>query len=76
MFAKMAAILSRGEDELRDPECFKNQSHFKMVPELAHVYPDKKVHGANMGPTWVLSAPDGPHVGPMNLAIRVCLQMI
>ena len=23
--------------------------------------------GANMGPTWVLSAPDGPHVGPMNL---------
>ena len=24
-----------------------------------------------MGPTWVLSAPSGPHVGPMNLAIRV-----
>ena len=23
-----------------------------------------------MGPTWDLSAPDGPHVGPMNLAIR------
>ena len=23
-----------------------------------------------MGPTWVLSAPDGPHVGPMNLAFR------
>ena len=32
---------------------------------------DSKVHGANMGPTWVLSAPDGPHVGPMNLATRV-----
>ena len=32
--------------------------------------PDSEVHGANMGPTWVLSAPDGPHVGPMNLAIR------
>ena len=32
--------------------------------------PDSKVHGANMGPTWVLSAPDGPHVVPMNLAIR------
>ena len=31
---------------------------------------DSKVHGANMGPTWVLSAPDGPHAGPMNLAIR------
>ena len=34
-------------------------------------YPDSKVHGANMGPTWVLSAPDGPHVGRMILAIRV-----
>ena len=32
--------------------------------------PDSKVHGANMGPTWVLSSPDGPHVDPMNLAIR------
>ena len=32
--------------------------------------PDSKVHGANMGPTCVLSAPDGPHVGPMNLAIK------
>ena len=31
---------------------------------------NSKVHGANMGPTWVLSAPDGPHVGPINLAIR------
>ena len=36
-------------------------------------YPDSKVHGANMGLTWVLSAPDGPHVGPMNLAIRVVI---
>ena len=35
---------------------------------IAH--PDSKVHGANMGPPWVLSAPEGPHVGPMNLAIR------
>ena len=34
-------------------------------------YPDNKVHGANMGPTLVLSAQDGPLVGPMNLAIRV-----
>ena len=33
--------------------------------------PNSKVHGANMGPNWVLSAPDGPHVGPMNFAIRV-----
>ena len=32
--------------------------------------PNIKVHGANMGPNWVLSAPDGPHVGPMNFDIR------
>ena len=37
--------------------------------------PDSKVYGANMGPTWVLSAPDGPHVGPMNLAIRDILSL-
>ena len=33
-----------------------------VVPQIVHV--------ANMGPNWDLSAPDGPHVGPMNLAIR------
>ena len=32
--------------------------------------PYSKAHAANMGPAWVLSAPDGLHVGPMNLAIR------
>ena len=40
-------------------------------PQRNNISPNSKVHGANMGPTWVLSAPDGPHVGPMNLAIRV-----
>ena len=33
--------------------------------------PDSKVHEANMGPTWVLSAPGEPHVGPVNLTTRV-----
>ena len=36
--------------------------------------PDSKFHGANMGSTWALSAPDGPHVCPMNLAIRAVLR--
>ena len=36
-------------------------------------FPDSQVHGVNMGPTWALPDPDGPHVGPMNLAIRVTL---
>ena len=42
-----------------------------MPQHLTDDYLDSKVHEANMGPTWVLSAPDGPHVGPINLAIRV-----
>ena len=29
-----------------------------------------KFHVANMGLTWVLSAPVGPHSGLLNLAIR------
>ena len=51
----------------------KLKSNLHVGPE--NIFPnfdtaqDSKVHGANMGPTWVLSAPDGPHVGPMNLAI-------
>ena len=32
-----------------------------------------KFMGVNIEPTWVLSAPDGPHVGPMNLAFRVLM---
>ena len=39
--------------------------------EIPEKYPDSKVRVANMGPTWILAAPGGPHVGPMNLAIRV-----
>ena len=46
-------------------------SPFFIKLSAADVCPDSKVHGTNMGPTWVLSAPDGPYVGPMNLAIRV-----
>ena len=32
--------------------------------------PKSKAYGVNMGPTWVLSATDGPHAGPKNLVIR------
>ena len=38
---------------------------------MIHQYPDNKVCVANMGPTRVLAAPGGPHIGPMNLASRV-----
>ena len=50
---------------------FSNSFTERIIPRVwKRVYiPDNKVHGANMGLTWVLSAPDGPHIGPMNLAI-------
>ena len=34
-------------------------------------YPDSKVHGANVGPTWVRPAPGVPHFGPTNFDIGV-----
>ena len=34
---------------------------------------DSKVHGANMGANWVLSASDGPHVGPVNFGLVMVL---
>ena len=51
--------------------------YLKLLPHFSnnslwHSNPDSKVHGANMGPTWVLSSPGGPHVGPMKIAIREC----
>ena len=36
-------------------------------------FPDNKVHGANMGPTWDRQDPGGPHVGHINLVIGVYL---
>ena len=41
-----------------------------IVSKYFKILPDSKVHGAYMGPILVLTAPDGPHVGPMNIAIR------
>ena len=32
------------------------------------IYPDSKVHGANMGLIWGRQDPGGPHVGPVNIA--------
>ena len=43
-------------------------------------FPDSKVHGANMGPTWGRQDPGGPHVGSMNFALwelfRFCVLFI
>ena len=50
---------------------FNRQIAFCQISTIANrVNPDSKVHVNYMGPTWVLPAPVGTHVGPMNLAIR------
>ena len=63
-------ITPQGQKQLFSP--FFHLSHWKKA-EFGD--PDSKVHGANMRPTWVLSAPDGPHVVPMNIAIRGSIHM-
>ena len=52
-----------------------HRMHCRIInsPFFGIANPDSKIHGANMGPTWVLSAPDGSHVGHTNLAIRECM---
>ena len=48
-----------------------NLNRHRSSISLCYIYPDSKIHVANMGPAWVLAAPGGPHAEPMNLAIRV-----
>ena len=40
---------------------------------LGETAPESKVHGTNMGPTWVLSTPDGPMLAPWTLLSGVVL---
>ena len=56
--------------------CGKVQKYTKAYYTYIDSITDSKVHEANMGPTWVLSAPDEPHVGPMNLAIGDFTHMV
>ena len=39
------------------------------VNQCSYSIPDSKVHEDKLGPIWGRQDPDGPHVGPMNLAI-------
>ena len=39
-------------------------------------FTDLELHGANKGPIWGRQYPSGPHVGPMNLAIRELVNML
>ena len=65
----MSAILSRPSIWPQQTAMWQHKA--SLYAEQNNPCPDYNVHGANMGPTWVLLAPDGPQVGPMNLAIRV-----
>ena len=40
------------------------------LPLTLDIVHDNKVPGANMGPFWGRQDPGGPHVGPLNFAIR------
>ena len=53
------------------PACSRNGANSQLDTQTNgdENIPDRKVHGANIGPTWALSAPGEPHVGHMNLAI-------
>ena len=46
----------------------------QVLVNLIRNIPGNKVHEAYMGPTWGRQDPGGPHVGPMNLAIRDVLR--
>ena len=59
----------RGRHGLFKFEC--NWVNYRRDPVTVHCsHPDSKVHEGYMGPTWGRQDPGGPHVGPMNLAIR------
>ena len=53
--------------------CISSRQH--TIDDATDISQDSKDHGTNMGPTWVLSAPGRPHVGPLNLAIRVTQEL-
>ena len=72
---------------LAKPATVSEQSTLKFAMELAPYFnlqlykteinvtkhcPDSKIHVANTGPTWVLSAPDGPMLAPGTL-LSECL---
>ena len=57
-------------------EFIRRSTHnFTGINDHMMVTQDNKVHVTNMELSWVLSAPGGPHVGRMNLAIRDVLNI-
>ena len=50
---------------------YTRQKYLLNLHYFFKMFPDNKVHGANMGPIWGRQDPGGPHVGPMNFVIWV-----
>ena len=50
-----------------------NWFHLSKESYVSQIYPDSKIHGANVGPTFGRQERGGPHVGHTNLAIWVYL---
>ena len=60
-------------------DCSGNSNPFLFQDKymfFLHNHPDRKVHGANMGPIWDRQDLGGPHVGPMDFAIWALLQLL
>ena len=58
-------LLQDGGLQCASPEEWKGQRI--VATGNIHVIPDKKINGANVGPTWGRQDPSGSHVGHMNL---------
>ena len=46
---------------------------FSLFGYIVNAIPDGRVHVANMGPTWVLSAPGGPMLAPWTLLLGIII---
>ena len=68
-FVKWSHWIQHLHTPIRQIPMCKYQSYGNCT-SLFHIHPDSKVHGANMGPIWVLSAPDEPMLAPWTLLLR------
>ena len=70
-----AGILLIGPSETDFNEILIKNHTLSFKKIYLKMYPDSKVHGANMGPIWDRKDPGRPQVGPMNFAILVVRKM-
>ena len=59
----MSVLISYLQQDFPEQQSPHLTSQNNKVPTLIPI-PESKVYGAKMGPTWVLSSPDGPMLAP------------